>query len=169
MLPGVGFSLLFGNLWYAWMARKLAGYDNRTNVTAHPYGVNTPAGLLMTFNVVFKLVEIYMLDEYFKDVQAGRSPLGANEVADNIWKGATAACFFVGLVETAERALNRNANFVYDRDVYEDKLAATNRLMATLQADFAAGMACTPAVAWRNIVPQLFARDLPGAASRALR
>ena len=39
MLPGVGFSLLFGNLWYAWMARKLAGYDNRTNVTAHPYGV----------------------------------------------------------------------------------------------------------------------------------
>ena len=53
MLPGVGFSLLFGNLWYAWMARKLAGYDNRTNVTAHPYGVNTPAGLLMTFNVVF--------------------------------------------------------------------------------------------------------------------
>jgi len=46
--------------------------------------------------------------------------------------------FFVGLVEAAERALNRNANFVYDRDVYEDKLAATNRLMATLQADFAA-------------------------------
>ena len=34
-------------------------------------------------------------------VQAGRSPLGANEVADNIWKGATAACFFVGLVEIA--------------------------------------------------------------------
>ena len=101
MLPGVGFSLLFGNLWYAWMARKLSAYDGRTNVTAHPYGVNTPAGLLMTFNVVFKLVEIYMLDEYFKDVQAGRSPLGANEVADNIWKGATAACFFVGLVEIA--------------------------------------------------------------------
>ena len=66
MLPGVGFSLLFGNLWYAWMARKLAGYDKRTNVTAHPYGVNTPAGLLMTFNVVFKLVEIYMLDAVWK-------------------------------------------------------------------------------------------------------
>ena len=44
-------------------------------MTAHPYGVNTPAGLLMTFNVVFKLVEIYMLEDYYKHVQAGRPPL----------------------------------------------------------------------------------------------
>ena len=32
------------------MARKLAAYDKRENVTAHPYGVNTPGGFLMVFN-----------------------------------------------------------------------------------------------------------------------
>ena len=44
--PGLAFANAFGNLWYAWMAAKLAGYEKRTDVTALPYGVNTPAGLI---------------------------------------------------------------------------------------------------------------------------
>jgi len=41
VLPGVGISLLFGNIFYALQARKLAIQENRNDVTALPYGINT--------------------------------------------------------------------------------------------------------------------------------
>ncbi len=41
MLPGVAVSLLFGNLWYAREARKLAAATGRSDVCALPYGINT--------------------------------------------------------------------------------------------------------------------------------
>ena len=42
IFPGVGISLLLGNLYYAHQARKLAREEGRTDGTAMPYGVNTP-------------------------------------------------------------------------------------------------------------------------------
>jgi len=94
MLPGAGVALLFGNCYYTWMARKLAKYDNRENVTAHPYGVNTPGGFLMTFNVVYPLTLKYLVVE-FKDGD------NVKEAVDKIWQGAVASNLIVGLISCA--------------------------------------------------------------------
>ncbi|MGD0909258.1 MAG: NCS2 family permease [Candidatus Acidiferrales bacterium] len=42
ILPAVAFSILFGNLFYAWQAHRLARTSGRNDVTAIPFGVNTP-------------------------------------------------------------------------------------------------------------------------------
>jgi AGZA family xanthine/uracil permease-like MFS transporter len=42
VLPGVAFSVLAGNLFYAWQARRLAAKTGRDDVTAIPFGINTP-------------------------------------------------------------------------------------------------------------------------------
>ena len=42
ILPAVAFSILFGNLFYAWQAHRLARAAGRNDVTAIPFGVNTP-------------------------------------------------------------------------------------------------------------------------------
>ena len=41
ILPGAAISILFGNLFYAWQARRLAARTGRTDVCALPYGINT--------------------------------------------------------------------------------------------------------------------------------
>jgi len=41
ILPGAAVSLLVGNLFYAWQARRLMARTGRTDVTALPYGINT--------------------------------------------------------------------------------------------------------------------------------
>src|ERR1700726_2220215 len=41
ILPGTAISVLAGNLFYAWQARRLAQREGRTDVTAIPFGVNT--------------------------------------------------------------------------------------------------------------------------------
>ncbi len=41
ILPGAAISILLGNLFYSWQARKLAINTQRDDVTALPYGVNT--------------------------------------------------------------------------------------------------------------------------------
>ncbi len=42
VIPGAAISVLFGNLYYAHMAKKLAEKENRTDVTALSYGISTP-------------------------------------------------------------------------------------------------------------------------------
>jgi AGZA family xanthine/uracil permease-like MFS transporter len=41
VLPGVAVSLLVGNLFYAWQARRVAERESRSDVCALPYGINT--------------------------------------------------------------------------------------------------------------------------------
>src|SRR5262249_53048009 len=41
ILPGAAVSLVVGNLFYAWQARRLAARTGRTDVCALPYGINT--------------------------------------------------------------------------------------------------------------------------------
>ena len=41
ILPGAAVSVLAGNLFYAWQARRLAARTGRSDVTALPYGINT--------------------------------------------------------------------------------------------------------------------------------
>lgn len=57
--PGIGCALLFGNFWYFWMAAKLAGKTGRKDVTALPYGINTPAGFITVFAVMLPVAFKY--------------------------------------------------------------------------------------------------------------
>ena len=41
ILPGAAVSILLGNLFYAWQARRLAARTGRADVCALPYGINT--------------------------------------------------------------------------------------------------------------------------------
>ncbi|MFN0055706.1 MAG: NCS2 family permease [Planctomycetales bacterium] len=52
MLPGAAVSILLGNLFYAWQAHRLAARTGRSDVTALPYGINTPSLLVYVFFVM---------------------------------------------------------------------------------------------------------------------
>ena len=52
VLPGVAFSVLAGNLFYAWQARRLAARSGRDDVTAIPFGVNTPTIFAYVFLIM---------------------------------------------------------------------------------------------------------------------
>ena len=52
VLPGVAFSVLAGNLFYAWQARRLAVRTGRSDVTAIPFGVNTPTIFAYVFLIM---------------------------------------------------------------------------------------------------------------------
>jgi len=52
VLPGVAVSILAGNLFYAWQARRLAAKTGRDDVTAIPFGVNTPTIFAYVFLIM---------------------------------------------------------------------------------------------------------------------
>ena len=52
VLPGVAVSILVGNLFYAWQARRLAARTGRDDVTAIPFGVNTPTIFAYVFLIM---------------------------------------------------------------------------------------------------------------------
>ena len=52
ILPGVALSVVFGNLFYAWQARRLAAVTGRDDVTALPYGINTVSLMAFIFLVM---------------------------------------------------------------------------------------------------------------------
>ncbi len=52
ILPGAALSVLAGNLFYAWQARRLAFQTGRSDVTALPYGINTASLMAFIFLVM---------------------------------------------------------------------------------------------------------------------
>ena len=52
ILPGAALSILFGNVFYAWQARKLAIRTRRSDVTALPYGINTVSLIAFVFLII---------------------------------------------------------------------------------------------------------------------
>src|SRR5829696_4282311 len=88
VLPGVAVSLLVGNLFYAWQAHRLAARTGRTDVTALPYGINTPSVVAFVF-----LVMLPAKDDALK---SGASAAEAAEVA---WRMGLVACLGSGLIE----------------------------------------------------------------------
>jgi len=71
LLPGITVSLLVGNLFYAWQARRLSLATGRGDVCALPYGINTPS--------VFAFVLLVMLPVKHAALGAGQSPAEAAE------------------------------------------------------------------------------------------
>ena len=52
ILPGAALSILVGNFFYAWQARRLARRTGRSDVTALPYGINTPSVVAFIFLIM---------------------------------------------------------------------------------------------------------------------
>jgi AGZA family xanthine/uracil permease-like MFS transporter len=82
ILPGLAFSIFIGNLFYAWQARRLAQQTGRDDVTAIPFGVNTPT--------VFAYIFLIMLP-VFRSTHDPRLT----------WEVGLFACFLSGVVQTA--------------------------------------------------------------------
>ena len=80
ILPGTALSVLAGNIFYSYQARKLAFSERRFNVTALPYGINT-VSLFAFFSFIILPVYIQTKDAYFA------------------WKVGVACCFVSGLFE----------------------------------------------------------------------
>src|SRR5215210_2082895 len=52
ILPALGIGLLVGNVFYFWLALRLARKDGRSDVTAMPYGPSVPHMFIVTFVVM---------------------------------------------------------------------------------------------------------------------
>ena len=52
VLPALGVALILGNLYYTLLARRLAARENRTDVTALPYGPSVPHMFIVVFVVM---------------------------------------------------------------------------------------------------------------------
>ncbi len=82
ILPGAAISILVGNLFYAWQARRLAIKLGRNSVTALPFGINTPS--------VIAYILLIMGPVYQETHNATLA-----------WQAGLFACFMSGLMETA--------------------------------------------------------------------
>jgi adenine/guanine/hypoxanthine permease len=52
ILPGAALSVLIGNVFYTWQARRLAAKSGRDDVTALPYGINTVSLIAFIFLIM---------------------------------------------------------------------------------------------------------------------
>src|SRR5574337_27960 len=82
ILPGAAVSILIGNLLYTWQARRLMRESGRTDVTALPYGINTPSLLAFLFLIMGPVYQ-----------ETGNPTLA--------WQAGLLACLLSGIMETA--------------------------------------------------------------------
>ncbi|MEM1157483.1 MAG: NCS2 family permease [Verrucomicrobiota bacterium] len=80
VLPAAAVSILLGNLFYAWQARRLAIREDRDDVTALPYGINTVSLIAYIFLVMGPVYQ-------------------QSSDADLAWKAGLLACFCSGAIE----------------------------------------------------------------------
>lgn len=80
VVPGLSIGLMLSGFVYAWMGRNLAKKTGRTDVTALPSGVSTPAMFVYLYGVIY--------------------PLSYTGMAPEVcWSAAVAACFLGGFIE----------------------------------------------------------------------
>ena len=80
IIPGAAFSILIGNMFYAWQAWRLMGKSGRDDVTALPYGINTPslfAYIYLIMGPIYRQTQDYEL----------------------AWQAGLFACFLSGVME----------------------------------------------------------------------
>jgi adenine/guanine/hypoxanthine permease len=79
ILPALGIELVIGNVYYTYLARRLARREGRTDVTAMPYGPSVPHMFIVTF--------VIMLPIYLKT----KDPIKA-------WEAGVAWAFIIGVI-----------------------------------------------------------------------
>ncbi|MGF1656552.1 MAG: NCS2 family permease [Verrucomicrobiales bacterium] len=80
ILPGAAVSVIFGNLFYAWQAWRLGKEEGRTDVTALPYGINTPSLFAFIFLIIAPVYQ-------------------RTQDSDLAWRVGLLACLLSGAVE----------------------------------------------------------------------
>jgi AGZA family xanthine/uracil permease-like MFS transporter len=86
VLPGAAVSLVVGNLFYAWQARRLAARSGRTDVCALPYGINTVS--------LFAHVFLIMLP-----AKLAAEAAGAADPVRIAWQAGLVATLASGIIE----------------------------------------------------------------------
>ena len=79
VLPALGVALILGNLYYTFLARRLARRENRSDVTALPYGPSVPHMFIVVF--------VVMLPVYLKTKDAVQA-----------WSAGLAWAFMIGVI-----------------------------------------------------------------------
>ncbi|QDU41018.1 hypothetical protein Mal4_53830 [Maioricimonas rarisocia] len=80
ILPGAALSILAGNVFYAWQAHRLAKKEGRSDVTALPYGINTPSLIVYVF---------FVMGPVYAQTQS----------VEAAWQMGLIACFGSGVIE----------------------------------------------------------------------
>lgn len=88
VIPGGAIAVLFGNFYYAHMAKRLALKENRSDVTALSYGISTPVMFIYLFGVLKPALDL----------------TGNPQIA---WQIGVAACFLGGIIEMLGSVLGR--------------------------------------------------------------
>jgi AGZA family xanthine/uracil permease-like MFS transporter len=86
ILPGIAISYLVGNLFYAWQAHRLARRENRSDVCALPFGLNTPTLIAYVFLVMAPAKQIAIAH-------------GAPDPDVVAWRVGLVACVGSGMIE----------------------------------------------------------------------
>eukprot|EP00511_Aplanochytrium_stocchinoi_P003938 CAMPEP_0204829422 /NCGR_PEP_ID=MMETSP1346-20131115/7575_1 /ASSEMBLY_ACC=CAM_ASM_000771 /TAXON_ID=215587 /ORGANISM="Aplanochytrium stocchinoi, Strain GSBS06" /LENGTH=511 /DNA_ID=CAMNT_0051959189 /DNA_START=47 /DNA_END=1582 /DNA_ORIENTATION=+ len=87
--------MVFGNIYYSWMGVRLAAKEGRDDVTALPYGVNTPAAFAFVFSIIGPVVGDVGCDFQFDLPLVNQSDADAFAAC---WKGAIEKGWQVGVV-----------------------------------------------------------------------
>ena len=95
ILPGAAVSLVVGNLFYAWQARRLARREGRSDVTALPFGINTIS--------LFAFV-LFVMAPTFQEWSA-RPGVTRDQAAAVAWQVGLVACLLSGIIEAAGGAI----------------------------------------------------------------
>lgn len=99
-IPACGLGLLFGNIWFAWLATRLATKENRLDVTAQPYGLNTTVIYITVY-----AISLPALNAGVTKYNPGDSASDADSIAmgkkaaEYGWKVSVAANFVIGFME----------------------------------------------------------------------
>src|SRR6266849_940098 len=88
VLPGAAVSILVGNLFYAFQAKKLAERTGRSDVCALPYGINTVSLIAHVFLVMLP-------------AKALATAAGATDPARIAWQAGLVATLGSGIIELA--------------------------------------------------------------------
>ena len=88
ILPGIALSLIVGNFYYGWLAYQKGQREQREDITALPYGINTVS--------LFAYVFLVMLPVRLAAIAQGAS---SDQAAELAWQAGLAACLGAGLIE----------------------------------------------------------------------
>jgi adenine/guanine/hypoxanthine permease len=88
VLPGVALSLILGNVYYSWLAYQQGKREQRDDLTALPYGINTVS--------LFAYIFLVMLPVKLLAINQGSSP---EQAAETAWRAGLVACLGSGLIE----------------------------------------------------------------------
>ena len=86
VLPGIAVSYVVGNLFYAWQAHRLARRENRADVCAIPFGLNTPTMIAYAFLVMLPARQLAVAR-------------GAADPDAAAWQAGLVACLGSGMIE----------------------------------------------------------------------